>query len=70
MSASFEELVLELVETGFHGAIELPIADTHNESAEQFGIDLFFEQRLDLEEVGELFLHRPAVAVRRARRLT
>src|SRR5260370_3385952 len=54
MAASFQELVFELVESGPHRAVELPIADTHHETAKQSWIYLFAENWVELENRADI----------------
>src|SRR5206468_957397 len=54
MAASFQELGAQVVDPGAHRAVELPVADAHQEAAEQVGVDPLVQDRVELKSVFEL----------------
>src|SRR5947209_17204596 len=62
IAASFDDLVPDVLELGTDRAVIHPVADLHDEAAEQLRIDAGFQHRLLLELLAEL-LHQALALV-------
>src|SRR3954454_1562377 len=58
MTASRKNLITNVVDTGSHGGVVLPVADANLEAAQDGGIDLDVQHRLDAERASDV-AHQP-----------
>src|SRR3954452_1154971 len=63
MTAPLDELVADHVELGTDAGVIDPVADPHDQPAQQFRIYLFFEDRLDLRRRPHVVAQPPPLLV-------
>src|SRR4051794_104254 len=68
MTAPLDQLIADHVELGADAGVIDPVADAHDQSAQQFRIHVFFEQRLDVRPRPHVVAQSPTLIARQRHR--